>query len=430
MDVQTPIEPPPAARTPVAPRPLSAAQTFWYSLASLGCGMFFSFNNAIIPLYLNHFGASAIVRGLMGSSHSIEGAIIQPIVGTLSDRSRSRLGRRRPFMLLFFPLSAVLVAATPLAAHLSEGVRLGMVLAAIFLFTVFFNIAFDPYQSLMPDITPEPQRGRVTAVWSLLGLLGQAGILIAPLPLEVKFYLVAAVMLVTTLLTCALTHEPPADALPAPHRSHAAEMREAIAGLRTLRQVARALVVSLLAGTGIGAALPFLTTAVQDITHCSDGDAQKMFLILMAVAALTMIPCGKATDVFGSKRMLLLALALIAAAGLAGMWVSTLGAISVVMAVAGLGTAAQSASLYPLLTELVPGEEVGFYTGLQSMTLSILQPLTIVAAGRLIDLGHVRAIFGLIVVTMVLSFLVLTTVQPGQALAEVERRNRAMGRAA
>src|SRR5262249_14497280 len=117
---------------PLAPPPLSPVRVFWYSFASLGCGMFFSFNNAIIPLFLDRFTHNNVILGLMGSSHSVEGAIIQPIVGTWSDRLCAPMGRRRPFMLIFFPLCAVFLMATPLAGAMSATVKLPAVVACIF----------------------------------------------------------------------------------------------------------------------------------------------------------------------------------------------------------------------------------------------------------------------------------------------------------
>src|ERR1041385_6775350 len=108
--------------------PLSAGQTFWYSLASLGCGMFFSFNNAVIPLFLKNFTGDARILGLMSSTHSIEGAVIQPIVGTLSDRLRSPKGRRRPFIWIFIPLTALFMFLTPAGAVLPIGIRLAVLI--------------------------------------------------------------------------------------------------------------------------------------------------------------------------------------------------------------------------------------------------------------------------------------------------------------
>src|SRR5262249_19183720 len=149
---------------------------------------------------------------------------------------RAPMGRRRPFMLIFFPLCAVFLMVTPLAGAVPAAVKLPAVVACIFLFTVFYNIAFDPYQALLPDITPEYQRGRVMAFWALLGVLGQAGVLLLPLPLDMKFYVVAGVMLLTVLLTCNYTREPSPNSFTRSEMGHLAEIRTAIQGLRILKQ--------------------------------------------------------------------------------------------------------------------------------------------------------------------------------------------------
>src|SRR5438309_444103 len=100
---------------------LTLGQILWYNLASLGCGTFFSFNNAVIPLFLKNYTHNAVIQGLMSSTHSVEGAVIQPIVGAMSDRMRSPLGRRRPFMLIFFPLTALFMVVTPWVGKIGGG---------------------------------------------------------------------------------------------------------------------------------------------------------------------------------------------------------------------------------------------------------------------------------------------------------------------
>jgi len=414
------IEPTSAGEKP----PLSLARMIWYSLANLGYGTFFSFNNAILPLFLKTYTSNAIILGLLSSSHSVEGAVIQPIVGTLSDRMRSRLGRRRPFLLLFIPLCALFMVLTPVLAHLPGAVRLAALVFCIFLFTVFFNIAFDPYQAMMPDITPARQRGRVTAVWTVFGVFGQAGILFLSIPLEAKFYAVAALMLVTTLLTCQFAPEPDSRGMALSSKNHLSEMGEAVKGLRTLRQARTALIVFFLSGAGVGAVLPYLTTFVQKITSCSDQEAQNMFLVLMLSTALTVIPMGWLTDRLGTKTVLVASLVLIGTASLFGLWVSTLGQITAVLFVAGLGNAAQSAASYPLMTQLVPSEEVGFYTGLQTMALSIAQPLTVLVSGALINQGSYRVIFAVCAGCMLAALAMVSMVDRNAALAEIEERRR------
>ncbi|MEP6755316.1 MAG: MFS transporter, partial [Chthonomonadales bacterium] len=116
--------------------PLSAEKSFWYSIANLGYGMFFSFNNAVIALFLAHFTKDYRFIGWMSSSHSMEGIVIQPVIGAWSDRLRTKLGRRRPFMLAAIPLCSIFMILTPLAANLPGSVRLGAIIVLIFAFTV------------------------------------------------------------------------------------------------------------------------------------------------------------------------------------------------------------------------------------------------------------------------------------------------------
>src|SRR5205814_6120787 len=76
-----------------------------------------------------------------------------PTVGALSDRVWTRFGRRRPFMLVGVPLSAAFFVA---GAFVHDLLPLALV---IFLFSIFFNVAVDPYTALLADITPLHQRG-------------------------------------------------------------------------------------------------------------------------------------------------------------------------------------------------------------------------------------------------------------------------------
>jgi len=394
-----------------------AHRTFWYCIANLGYGMFFALNNASLTLFLNNMGARNVLIGLMGSSHSLEGAVIQPLIGAASDRLHSPLGRRRPFMLAFAPLSALFLLLTPAASHLPLNMRLGVVVLCIFLFTVFFNVLQDPYMALMPDIIPTPQRGRVTATWTFVGVFGQAALVLLPIPLELKFSLVAIVMLVTTALTCWGVHEsvhPPEEEGSKEKRPGAfAQIQTALQGLKTLHQARKALITSFFTGVGVGAVLPFLTIFVTKITHCSNHQAEQMFLVLMISTAVGVLPFGWLCDRIGPRTVLMIGLALIVLAAVNGLWVQTLPQVAVVLALAGLGNAAQSASAYPLLTRLVPGEEVGFYTGLQSTALSIAAPATSVITGLLVDQGSYRWIFVVcgISVAIAISFLLRVNVE-------------------
>ena len=411
--------------------PLSPGAVLAYSLANLGFGMFYAFNNAALPLYMKGLTSNAVLLGLLAGTHSFEGAIIQPLVGTWSDRLRSPLGRRRPFLLTFIPLSALFLVLAPfLAAHAPMGTRLPLTVLCVFLFTVLFNVAADPYQALLADITPRAQRGRVTGVWTFVGALGQIAVLLAALPIGVKFVLVAGILLATTLLTCALTREPPAPAPPQHRVSHASELREAVRGLRTLRQARWYLLMFFCYGAGTGAVLPFLTLFIQRITHCTDTQAQQQFVILMATVAVGVVPCGWLADKIGSVRLLFVGMGLMALASLNGLWVTTLPQVACVMALAGLGTAAQNAAAFPLLTRLVPRAEVGFYTGLQTTALSLAGPGAVAITGYLINHSSYRVIFGVCAAFVFGALFALSRLREDAAAVEIQARDTEQGRLA
>src|SRR5688500_776692 len=121
--MDTPIEesryvpPPPAQIPPVTPAPSiepaadeGAAEKFDtrkavnYSTANLGAAFFYALFNFGMPLYLDAYKLPAWLIGLIANERSFVGAFVQPWIGRVSDRTRSPLGRRRPFFLIGIPL--------------------------------------------------------------------------------------------------------------------------------------------------------------------------------------------------------------------------------------------------------------------------------------------------------------------------------------
>src|SRR5437879_3328773 len=139
-------------------RDLSLATKLFYSAGSIGTGAFYSFNNFVLPPILKSFGAPDLLIGLLSSTRSIEGAIIQPTIGAFSDRVWTRFGRRRPFLMIGIPLSAAFFVAGAFVQSLV------LLAGVIFAFSIFFNVAVDPYTALLADIAPLEQRGWVSGL--------------------------------------------------------------------------------------------------------------------------------------------------------------------------------------------------------------------------------------------------------------------------
>src|ERR671937_361278 len=168
------------------PRRLSPRGMALYSVAAIGGGFFYYFNNAVLPLLLSRLTGNVLLVNLMSNTRSIEGAVIQPVVGAWSDRIWTRLGRRRPFMLIAMPLCALFMALTPLAAP-----NLALIVACIFVFSLLFNVAADPYTALQADIAPPAQRPKLSAVAKVVELAGQVSLALLLIPFGKRIPLVA-----------------------------------------------------------------------------------------------------------------------------------------------------------------------------------------------------------------------------------------------
>src|SRR5436190_16314344 len=120
--------------------PIGLRTMLIYSAGSIGAGAFFAFNNFLLPLALKAAGAPDLLTGLLSSTRSIEGVVIQPTVGAASDRIWTRLGRRRPFIAIGIALSAFFFVIAGFFTHTLIGLAV-----AIFLFSIFFNAAIDHY---------------------------------------------------------------------------------------------------------------------------------------------------------------------------------------------------------------------------------------------------------------------------------------------
>lgn len=426
----------PEGAPPAAQSHVSFGLAALYATANIGYGAFYAFNNFLLPLFISTFTSNAVIEGLMGSTYSMEGMVIQPVVGSLSDRARTPWGRRRPFMLVATLVCALLMLLTPAAGSLPGAVRLGGVVLCIFLFTVAFNVANDPYMALMPDITPEEERGRVNGMAVLFNNLSQAGILVAAFVMSKfgmgfphQFVFVALLMIVTTGITCWRVREPkiPADT----HvRNFREETRNAWNGLKTLRQARLALLIMAVSSAGIYAVTPYLTLFVTKITHSHEPtNGIIAALVLMVTTALAVAPFGLLTDKIGAKWTTLIGCLIIGIGCIGALFVQTMPQIIAVLVVAGIGNGAYMGASYPLLTELVPRLEVGLYTGFLSTARSVAQPLTIVLTGYLINSGNgsFRVIFAVCAASMVISMLLLPGINIALAKDQIRVHEESAG---
>lgn len=104
--------------------------------------------------------------GLLTFAGLLIAMAVQPIIGSISDRSGFRWGRRRPYILIGTIATLLLLPGMGLATGY-------LVLFIVYcLLQISTNIAQGPFQALIPDLVPPEKRGRVSGVKSLLEAAG------------------------------------------------------------------------------------------------------------------------------------------------------------------------------------------------------------------------------------------------------------------
>ncbi|MFD4638220.1 MFS transporter [Lentzea sp. NPDC058436] len=141
-----------------ADRRLTRRITFFVALAVFAQEATWDFYDAQVPpLLREHITSTALVGLLMGMDNLL-GIFVQPWIANRSDNTRTRWGRRIPYLAVGMPLAAVLFTLIPLATTLPS------LIAVIFVYALVGN-SFKPIaQALLPDFIEPERRGRANAV--------------------------------------------------------------------------------------------------------------------------------------------------------------------------------------------------------------------------------------------------------------------------
>src|SRR3954471_15656014 len=398
-----------------------------YACASLGTGAFYAFNNAALPLFLRPLTGSDVLVGLLSSTRSVEGALVQPLVGSWSDRLRSPLGRRRPFFLVAIPLAAAILALTPLAPSP------GWVVAAIVVFSLLFNVAADPYQALLADLAPLRQRGTLSSLATLVQFVGQVGVTLAVAQLGERgippaaFALVAVVLVLSFAVTLVGVREPPPRDAP-PER---VGWREYVGSLLACHQAMRFFGGLFALFFGLNAVIPFLTLYAVNEIGATQGEALRLFVVLVAVTGAFAVPFGRLGDrgelvlpggggrwrlrvgpAPSYRRLLTFGIICQAVAALLGTVATSLPHLLALEVLAGVGNAALTVLWWPMLTQLIPRDRTGVFAGLSATVQSIALPASVVLAGLLIDTLHTyRVTFVLLAIASLVALAIIATVR-------------------
>jgi MFS family permease len=187
---------------------------FWLGLNIRNTAVGSVFTPYLIALFVAE-GKQNSALGFISTAGLVIAMLVQPAAGLLSDRSTSRFGRRRPFLLVGSLFDIVFLALIALSGNFA------MLLVATLLIQFSGNVSHGPLQGLIPDLVPEEQRGRASAVKAVMELIPivLVGFTIAQLvgrgQLGWAVFAAGTAILVTMILTLVFVKEEPLKEKPA-----------------------------------------------------------------------------------------------------------------------------------------------------------------------------------------------------------------------
>jgi len=397
---------------------LNYKRTFFVGLAFLSICAFWQMYDNVIPLMLkNTFGLGETITGVIMALDNVLALFLLPMLGALSDRVDTRLGKRTPFIIGGTAVAVIAVVFIPIAER-----QQNIILFIVFLGVVLFAMGTyrSPAVALMPDLTPKPLRSKANAVINLMGAIGGVYTLIM-IKLLVRahedrtdyilvFLSVAALMVLSVLLLVITVKEKKiaeeikaAEALEKLHGKNAdkdvlsdeipPESNEKLpANVR--RSLLFILASIFLWFTAYNAVTTAFSRYVEVVWKLKPGGFTNALLIATVAAIFSYIPIGQIASKIGRKKTIIAGIILMTLSYLCGtLFVEYSPLINVVFAFTGMGWAAISVNSLPMVVEMCKNSDIGKYTGIYYTTSMSAQIITPVLSGILLENISYRTLF-------------------------------------
>jgi len=392
-------------------------KTFLVGFGFFGISVIWPLFNSLIPPMLEDLGLSAVVIGFILTWDNILNMFLQPWVGELSDRTRTRLGRRKPWLIAGAPIAALFFILVPFARSSVLWIAL-----AILGTNVGMALFRSPTIAYLGDLFKPEDRSKANGVINLMGGLGGAVALFGggalyrmgvPLP----FIVGAGILLGAVLLVVLAVKEPP---LPDEKESTGEEVRDKKAGLwQTLKELFVSsdrsglyLLLAIFAWfIGWNAMEAFFTIYARNVHGIDEGTGTQMLTAFAATLILFSIPSGIIATRFGRKPTIITGLVGMTTGLLVGFFVSRQIVLLVLLAAMGTFWALININSLPMVYDLGGEENIGALTGLYYFASSAAAITGPIVGGLVIDLTGHRSLFVFSAAAMLLAIFCMNRIK-------------------
>jgi maltose/moltooligosaccharide transporter len=354
------------------------ARIFLLGFGFFGVSVIWGVYNGFVPLFLaNKFDLSPAWIGFFMTLDNIAALFIQPPVGAWSDRLRTPIGRRMPFILIGAPIGAIAFGFIPVASILPLFVACTS--------TLLLSMAFwrTPVVALMPDITPSPFRSQANGIINFMGGVGSiiaflGGAKLYDMNPAFPFWLGSALVVLAAVLVFLFIREP---------KVYVDEGENRPSMLRSLREVLkdpdrsalRILLAIFFWFVAYSAVEAFFSLYAVNRLGLAESEGPRLLGQLSLIFVIFALPAGYIGSRLGrrvtiSAGILLMSTAMVfmflSSAELLNQNVTKLPVlgnvpiIGLVLMVAGLAWALININSLPMVVDMTDAARLGTYTGL------------------------------------------------------------------
>jgi maltose/moltooligosaccharide transporter len=346
---------------------------FLLGFGFFGVSVIWGTYNLFVPIFLaDKFNLAPALIGFFMTIDNIAALFIQPPVGSWSDRLRTPLGRRMPFILI----GALAFGVIPLASVLPIFVASTS--------TLLLSMALwrTPVVALMPDITPSPYRSQANGI---INFMGGVGFIVAALGgsalYEINpafpFWLGSALVLLSSLLVFAFIREPKEYEAVEHQPGMFASLKEILGDKE--KSAIRMLLAIFFWFLGYAAIEAFFTLYARNHLGLPEADGARLLGHLSLIFVLFALPSGFIGSKIGRRKTISMGIIIMGALMLAMFFIpaSTLGTlltslpvlgnllvISVFLMLAGAAWALINVNSLPMVVDMTTAARLGTFTGL------------------------------------------------------------------
>lgn len=428
---------------------LNYKRTILIGFAFMAILAFWQFYDQVIPYLLEvKFGRDVFESKVFMAMDNVLAVFMLPLFGKLSDNTRTRLGKRTPYILYGTIASVILICV--LAYFESKNNFWGFIIVLMALLIAMATYR-SPAVAYMPDVTEKPLRSKGNAIINLVGYIGGifATILMMFMlnggekyiengELKIKypeslsftpvFIIIAAFMLVAVLIMVFTVNENKVLA----ETNIKDEEEEGGEKKKLSKQVLCSLVLILTSVLLWYTAYNGVTTSFSmycfNIWGIDLGDSSMLLTVATVAAIAAFVPLGILSSKIGRKKAVLLGIVLMTVCYTVAIFVSADVATKspwlmyLMFGIIGIGWASINVNSFPMVVEMCTGSDVGKYTGYYytfSMAAQIVTPLLSGWLIKTLPMGY-KILFPYAVIFSAASFITMCFVRHGDSKPEAK----------